>query len=198
MKKYILSAAALCAVLALSSCNNNESEVLAVRLDKNSIELTKGESLQLKASVIPEQEADFEWFSQDEDYVTVDSEGVVTAVGLKKEDPASDEVTPVKVYVKYENGADECEVKVLPLYAQKIEIVTENLVKIKAGETVSLDVEYYPENADVKIVTWSTDYAVAAKVDKESGLITGVSRGSATIRATYNDKVYDEVYVIVE
>ena len=79
MKKYIVSAAALCAILALSSCNNNESEVLAVRLDKNSIELTKGESVRLNASVVPDQEADFEWFSQDSEYVTVDSEGLVTA-----------------------------------------------------------------------------------------------------------------------
>ena len=100
MKKYIVSAAALCAILALASCSNNESEVLAVLLDKNSIELTKGESVRLNASVVPYQEADFEWFSQDSEYVTVDSEGLVTAVGLKKEDPASDEVTPVKVYVK--------------------------------------------------------------------------------------------------
>ena len=158
MKKYIVSSAALCAILALSSCNNNESEVLAVRLDKNSIELTKGESIQLNASVVPEQEADFEWFSQDADYVTVDSEGMVTAVALKKDDPASDEVTPVKVYVKYENGADECEVTVLPLQAQKVEILADELVKIRQGESVTLDVKYYPEDAVIKVVTWSVSY----------------------------------------
>lgn len=198
MKKYIVSAAALCAILALASCSNNESEVLAVRLDKNSIELTKGESVRLNASVVPDQEADFEWFSQDSEYVTVDSEGLVTAVGLKKEDPASDEVTPVKVYVKYENGADECAVTVLPLQAQKVEILGEELVKIRQGESVTLDVKYYPEDADIKVVTWSTDYAVVAKVNKETGAVTGMEPGFATIKASYNDKVYDVVTVQVE
>lgn len=198
MKNYIVSAVALCAILALSSCTNNESEVLAVRLDKNSVELTKGESVKLNASVVPDQEADFEWFSQDSDYVTVDSEGLVTAVGLKKEDPASDEVTPVKVYVKYENGADECEVTVLPLQAQKVEILGEELVKIRQGESVTLAVKYYPEDADIKVVTWSTDYAVVAKVNKETGAVTGMEPGFATIKASYNDKVYDVVTVQVE
>lgn len=198
MKNYIVSAVALCAILALSSCTNNESEVLAVRLDKNSVELTKGESLQLNASVVPEQEADFVWFSEDDEYVKVDPAGLVTAVGLKREDPTSMEVTPVKVFVKYKNGADECEVKVLPLPAQKVEIDAADLVKIKQGETVSLDVKYYPEDADVKVVTWSTDYAAVAKVHKITGVVTGVEPGFATIKASYNEKIYDVVTVQVE
>ena len=65
MKKYIVSAAALCAILALSSCNNNESEVLAVRLDKNSIELTKGESFKLNASVVPHNPGESGLISQE-------------------------------------------------------------------------------------------------------------------------------------
>ena len=198
MKKYIVSAAALCAILALASCSNNESEVLAVRLDKNSIELVKGESVQLKASVVPEQEADFVWFSEDEEYVKVDPAGLVTAVGLKRTDPASMEVTPVKVYAKYRNGADQCAVTVLPLQAQKVEILGNELVKIRQGESVTLDVKYYPEDADIKVVTWSTDYAVVAKVNKVTGVVTGMEPGFAIITASYNDKVYDVVTVQVE
>lgn len=198
MKNYIVSAAALCAVLALSSCSNNENEVLAVRLDRNSLELTKGESVQLNASVVPDQDAEFIWFSGDEEYVTVDAEGVVTAVALKKEDPASDEVSPVKVYVKYKNGADECEVTVLPLQATKVEIVAADLVKVRKGETVTLEVNYLPSDADVKTVIWSTDYAAVAKVNRTTGVITGVEPGFATVRASYNDKVYEEVTVQVE
>ena len=198
MKKYIVSFAALCAILALSSCTNNEPEVQAVRLDRNSLELVKGESVQLKASVVPEQEADFVWFSEDEEYVKVDPAGVVTAVGLKRADPASMEATPVKVYAKYRNGADECEVTVLPLMAQKIEILGEELVKIKQGESVTFDVKHYPEDADIKVVTWSTDYAVVAKVNKVTGVVTGIEPGFATIKASYSDKIYDVVTVHVE
>lgn len=198
MKKCIVLATVFGAMLTLSSCSNNESEVLAVRLDRNSVELTKGESIQLKASVVPEQEAEFMWFSEDDDYVTVSQDGVVTAVGLKIEDPASMEVAPVKVYVKYRNGADECEVTVLPMPVNKVEIVADDIVRIKKGETVTLDVKYYPEEADNKSVVWSTDYAVVAKVNRQTGVITGVDPGFATIRASYNDRVYDEVTVQVE
>ena len=120
MKTNFFFAALTIAALAVVSCNNNEGEVLAVRLDKTAIELVKGESVQLNATVVPDQDAELTWFSQDEQYVTVDPNGVVTAVGLKKDDPTSDQVTPVSVYVKYQNGADECLVTVLPMAPDKV------------------------------------------------------------------------------
>mgnify|MGYP003500806721 FL=1 len=86
----------------------------------------------------------------------------------------------------------------LPLQAQKVEILGDELVKIRQGESVTLDVKYYPEDADIKVVTWSTDYAVVAKVHKVTGVVTGMEPGFATIKASYNDKVYDVVTVQVE
>lgn len=54
------------------------------------------------------------------------------------------------------------------------------------GYTLPLSVEYTPENASVKAVTWKSDNEKVATVD-ENGVVTGVSRGSATIRATAAD-----------
>jgi uncharacterized protein YjdB len=140
---------------------------------------------------------EFEWFSQDEEYVTVDQNGVVTAVGLKKAE-GSDEVVPVSVYVKYKNGADECKVTVLPLAAAKVEIVAESdVINIDPGQSVTLTVKCYPEDADLTAVTWSTDYAAVATVDAVTGKVTGVTPGFAKIRASYSDKVYDEISVSV-
>ena len=198
MKRVFLFAALMFAALVAVSCNSNENEVLAVRLDKTKIELVKGESIQLNAQVVPAQDAEFTWSSQDEQYVTVDQNGVVTAVGLKKESLDSDEVSPVSVYVKYLNGADECQVTVLPLAPTKVEIVSEaNTIEVDPAESIQLVAKCYPEDADLTDLTWSTDFATVAKVDSKTGLLTGVSSGFAVIRASYNERIFDEINVRV-
>ena len=198
MKTKIFLAAAMLALITIVSCKSNEDQVLAVRLDMTKLELVKGESAQLNATVVPDQEADLEWFSQDDQYVTVDQNGVVTAVGLMKAAEDSDEVVPVSVYVRYKNGADECKVTVLPLPASKVEIVAESeIVAVDPGQSVTLEVRCYPEDADITDVTWSTDYAAVATVDPVTGKVTGVVPGFAKIRASYSDKVYDEISVKV-
>lgn len=198
MKTKILWAAAMLALISIVSCNNNEDQIQAVRLDKTKLEIVKGESVQLSAVVVPEQDAEFEWFSENDQYVTVSPDGVVTAVGLKKAAEDSDEVVPVSVYVRYKNGADECKVTVLPLAASKVEIVAESeVINVNPGESITLKVKCYPENADLTAVTWSTDYAAVATVDSATGKVTGVAPGFARIRASYSDKVYDEINVNV-
>jgi uncharacterized protein YjdB len=198
MKRVFLFAAVMFAALVAVSCNSNENEVLAVRLDKTKIELVKGESIQLNAQVVPAQDAEFTWSSQDEQYVTVDQNGIVTAVGLKKESLDSDEVSPVSVYVKYLNGADECQVTVLPLAPTKVEIVSEaNTIEVDPAESVQLVAKCYPEDADLTDLTWSTDFATVAKVDSKTGLLTGVSAGFAVIRVSYNERIFDEINVRV-
>lgn len=198
MKTKILWAAVMLAVITIVSCKSNEDQVLAVRLDMTKLELVKGESAKLSATVVPEQDAEFEWFSQDEQYVTVDQDGVVTAVGLNKAAEDSDEVVPVSIYVRYKNGADECRVTVLPLAATKVEILAESeTIAIDPGQTMTLEAKCYPEDADLTDVTWSTDYAAVASVDAVTGEVTGVTPGFARIRASYSEKVYDEITVKV-
>lgn len=198
MKRFILFTVVIFAAFVAVSCNNNENEVLAVRLDKTKIELVKGESVQLNAQVVPAQDAEFTWSSQDDQYVTVDQNGVVTAVALKKDSQDSDEVSPVSVYVKYLNGADECQVTVLPLAPTKVEIVSEaNTIEVDPAESIQLVAKCYPEDADLTDLTWSTDFATVAKVDSKTGVLTGVSAGFAVIRASYNERIFDEINVRV-
>lgn len=198
MKRLFHLAAVTVAALLALSCNSNENEVLAVRLDKTKIELVKGESIKLNAQVVPAQDAEFTWSSQDEQYVTVDQNGLVTAVGLKREIADSDEVTPVSVYVKYMNGADECQVVVLPLAPEKVEIVYDaKTLKIDPAESFQLVAKCYPEDADLTDITWTTNFASVASVDENTGVVTGVSSGFAVIRASYNDRIFDEINVQV-
>ena len=196
MKTNFLFWTAILAVVTAVSCNRAD-DVLAVRLDNNKIELVKGESMQLNAQVVPAQDVEFTWYSQDPDYVSVDKNGLVTALALKKE---GEEPLPVSVYVKYMNGADECQVTVLPLAPTKLEIdYSGNVLKLNPGAeaSVQLTAKIYPEDADLRDITWTTDYASVATVD-QTGRVTGVTPGFATIRATYNDKIFDELDVQVQ
>ena len=199
MKIGHLTLVLLSAALLFAACTSEESEVRAVRLDNNSLEIVKGQSAQLSATVVPAQEAEFTWFSQDDNYVKVDENGLVTAVALKKDEQNPSEVLPVSVYVKFRNGADECLVTVLPLEPSSVEIQAEaNVIQINQGETITLQAKCYPEDADITDVTWTTDYAAVASVKAATGVVKGVAPGFAVIRASYNDKVYDEVTVQVK
>ena len=198
MKTNFLILTAAVAVISAVSCNSKSDAVRAVRMDQTKVELVKGESIQLNAQVVPAQDVNFTWYSQDAEYVTVDQNGLVTAVALKK-DAESDEVKPVSVYAKYMNGAAECQVTVLPLAPTKVEIDYQgNVLQIEPGAeaSVQLKTTLYPEDADLTDITWSTDYASVATVDK-TGRVTGVAPGFATIRASYNDKIYDVLDVKV-
>ena len=198
MKTNFLILTAAVAVISAVSCNSKSDAVRAVRMDQTKGELVKGESIQLNAQVVPAQDVNFTWYSQDAEYVTVDQNGLVTAVALKK-DAESDEVKPVSVYAKYMNGAAECQVTVLPLAPTKVEIDYQgNVLQIEPGAEASyqLKTTLYPEDADLTDITWSTDYASVATVD-QTGRVTGVAPGFATIRASYNDKIYDVLDVKV-
>lgn len=188
------------AVLISVSCNQNGPEVLAVRLDKTKVEIVKGETIQLNAAVVPDQDVEITWYSADDKYVTVDENGLVTALALKTEgDEGSESVVPVSVYAKYKNGADECKVTVLPLAPTRVEIVYDGQVlEIDPQESVALTASFFPEDTDLKDITWSTNAANIAKVDSKTGVVTGVTAGFAVIRASYNEKIFDEIDVQVQ
>lgn len=188
------------AALISVSCNQNGPEVLAVRLDKTKVEIVKGETIQLNAAVVPDQDVEITWYSADDKYVTVDENGLVTALALKTEgDEGSESIVPVSVYAKYKNGADECKVTVLPLAPSRVEIVYDGqVVEIDPQESVALTARFFPEDADLKNVTWSTDAANIAKVDSKTGVVTGVTAGFAVIRTSYNEKIFDEIDVQVQ
>ena len=188
------------AALISVSCNQNGPEVLAVRLDKTKVEIVKGETIQLNAAVVPDQDVEITWYSADDKYVTVDENGLVTALALKTEgDEGSESIVPVSVYAKYKNGADECKVTVLPLAPTRVEIVYDGQVlEIDPQESVALTASFFPEDADLKDITWSTNAANIAKVDSKTGVVTGVTAGFAVIRASYNEKIFDEIDVQVQ
>jgi chitodextrinase len=59
-------------------------------------------------------------------------------------------------------------------------------VELGVGQTLPLTAVVQPENATNKAVTWSSSNAAVATVD-QTGLVTGVSAGTATITVTTQD-----------
>ena len=80
----------------------------------------------------------------------------------------------------------ECTVTVLPfIKVTEIEVVPENAT-IEVGETKQFAVAISPSDAENQEVEWSSSDTAVATVDA-NGLVTGVSKGEATITATAKD-----------
>lgn len=78
-----------------------------------------------------------------------------------------------------------------------VSIEAQNSV-VKVNQTLQLDAKVFPEDAD-QGVTWKSEDSSIATVS-ESGLVTGVSEGNATIIATSvkNSEISGSYIVLVE
>lgn len=146
-----------------------------ISLNAATLNLTKGQSSQLVATLTPE-DADGDntvtWTSSDESVATVDANGNVTAV-------ADGEAT---ITAAVGNLTATCEVTVKEIPLESIALDKETLELVK-GATDTLTVQYNPETTtDDKGVTWTTSDASVATV--ENGVVTAVGAGTARITAT--------------
>ena len=195
MKKIFIAMAAL-AALVFTSCDKKETVV--IRLDENKLELVKGATRQLNATIIPADEnAAFEWFSSNPEYVSVSETGLVKAEKLYYKNPTDTEVTPVTIYCKYNGGAAECKVTVTPkavksIGLEGIDTDANEYIILNPGEVRTLKVTFEPEDADVDFsrLEWKTDdfeyVSIAPESDTDSAVITARLAGSARITATYS------------
>ena len=155
--------------------------VTGVTLDKTEMELTEGESAQLKATVSPGDASDksVKWTSSDEKVATVDNAGKVTAVA-----PGT-----VKITVKTTDGNKETSCSIT-VSADKIPVeevsLDKNEVEIIMGESAQLTATVTPEDATDKSVAWSSSDESIATVD-ETGKVTALKVGSATIKVKTTD-----------
>jgi hypothetical protein len=84
----------------------------------------------------------------------------------------------------------------LPIYAEEVSISGESSVLV--GETIELEAEVLPADADDITVTWSSSDTEVASVDSD-GIVTGKKAGTAIITATANgSKVAGEVKATLE
>lgn len=153
-----------------------EIEAGAIELNMMEAHLLVDETVQLIATVIPEDTTDktVTWESTDEDVAIVDETGLVTAVSQGS----------AIIIATCGEAVNSCVVYVENPVVEASEIILNyQEAEIKTGESIALEATVLPEEAVDKTVIWkSSDENIATVL--ENGLVTGISEGSVTITAT--------------
>ncbi len=145
--------------------------VSSIKLNQTTVTLSKGETVALTATVLPENATDktVTWSSSNTDIATVDN-GKVKAISVGK----------TTIVAKAGNIKAECSVTVSPTEVTSI-ILSETALELYPGDVFELTATVLPEDAEDKTIRWqSTDTDVATVDD---GKVTAVSVGTAKIVA---------------
>ncbi|NKI31908.1 Ig-like domain-containing protein [Croceivirga thetidis] len=158
--------------------------VSGVTLNTDSLVLTEGESASLTATVGPSDASDKSviWSSSDDSIATVDDSGNVTAIA-----PGVATITVTTNDRGYQANAT-VEVNELIIPVSGVTLNTDSLV-LTEGENASLTATIGPSDASDKSVIWSSSDDSVATVD-DSGNVTAIAPGVATITVTTNDGGY--------
>ena len=156
----------------------------AIKLNKTSLELGRGYSALLTASITPSDSADeLTWTSSDEDIVTVDENGKIEGINGGE----------ASIIVMSGDVMETCDVKVYEAVSSVS--VSPYSYEGTTGNTVQLEASIYPSNATYQDVTWSSDNDDIATVDS-NGLVTLGKYGTATITATTKDMSRKDTCVV--
>lgn len=178
------------AVLAISGCGKTEPKepavpttikVTGVTLDRQTIDMTEGETTALTATVAPSNATDksVTWSSSSTAVATVDSNGKVTAV-------KAGEAT-ITVTTKDGGKSATCKVtvKAATVAVTGVEVDPAELSLVE-GTSATIKATVMPENATDKDVSWTSSSADVATVDRD-GKVTAVKAGEATVTVTTKD-----------
>lgn len=143
-----------------------------VMLSQNSLTLDEGESVTLKATVIPDDadNKDVTWSTSDGSIVSVDQDGTIHALKQGSAD----------ILAKAGDIQATCTVTVI----KKVTSITldkDNLTLL-VGNTATLTATVLPDDATDKTVMWESCNPEVATV--ENGLVKGIGVGETTIIAT--------------
>lgn len=147
--------------------------------DGYSTSMDKGTTQQLKAKVSPDDKASkVVWSSSNESVLTVDGNGLVTAVG-------DGDATIMATVDGVSATTDTITVTTPVVKVSGVSLSASNLKLAVGGEPSTLTATVEPNNATNKNVSWSSsDPEVATVAD---GVVTPVKAGAATIAVTTED-----------
>lgn len=156
-----------------------EVPATGVEVSPTSVDINTGETSQLTATVLPTTATnkDVTWSTSDASVATVSSTGLVTAVS---EGTATITVTTDDGGFTVSTSVEVSDIAVTGV------AVSPTSVALDINEIAQLSATVSPSNATNQEVSWSTSDATIATVST-SGLVTGVSQGTATITVTTED-----------
>ncbi len=165
------------AIAAVLTVLFTQPKVDSITISDTAVQLSPNETFQATYTIAPEKAAKVKttWTSSNQDIVTVDQTGLITAV--------SDGTATITVTAK-----DKMSVITVTV-SPPIENITatRKVITLKANETVQLFYTITPEQAKDTLVTYKSDNEAVAKVDNE-GIVTAISDGTANITLTAKDK----------
>ena len=163
-----------------ASCHITVNQPLAesITLNYSNLELIEGESFQLEATISPETALQgVTWSSDNENIVTVNDNGYVTAVAVG-------ETVVRATTVDGSNLSTECYIDVTGIIAESITLDKSEATMV-VGETMDLILTILPVEA-LQEADWTSSNTAVATVD-ENGTVTAVAVGEAVITASTTD-----------
>lgn len=155
-------------VFILSACSS-------IKLDVANLELKVGDIVQITPET---KDIPITYKSNNNSIVTVNEEGVVTAIGVGS--------TSV-IATNSKGKTAECVVNVSHVQPTQIEFFEKELV-LAPSQSVSLETLFIPENTSDRSLFYSVAQENIASVD-EIGTVTGISAGTTSITAKSNNGV---------
>ena len=146
------------------------------------ISLKVNQAIKVQAVVNPVDATDksLKWSSSNTAVATVDGNGNIIAVAMGE--------TDITVTANDGSGVSAtCKVTVVPTPVESVSVTANGSTTLKPGQTLQLDATVLPENATDKTVVWTSSDVTVATVTN-AGLVTAVSVGNASIKATAGDK----------
>jgi len=164
--------------------------VTGVALSPGELVLNLGENADLVALISPTNASNtaVTWSTTDGNIATVDANGRVTAVS---------EGTATITVTTDDGGFTATRVVSVQDGVVRVSGVSVSLTSaiLAVGETINLNVTVAPSNAEDNSVVWSTSDESVSLVD-ETGLVTAVSEGTASITVTTNDGGFTDTMMI--
>ncbi len=163
-----------------ATCNVTVKQLAtSISLNKTSATLYMGNTLQLMATVLPNNTTDksVSWSSSNADVAVVSSDGLVTPISTGT----------ATITVKTEDGSNltaQCVITVKQ-YASSISL-SETDATIYTGNTLQLTATVLPSTTSNPSVTWSSSNTSVVTVSS-TGLVTAKSTGNAIITAKTSD-----------
>lgn len=158
--------------------NSEVKEQTKITVNPFNLVMHKGETRDLSYTVNPEG-TKISWYSENTNIVTIDKNGTVKAI-------REGEATVTAVAEDGSGATATCNITVADDKVTKIIINPSELtVNVGYEHTLTYDVE--PVNATNKKVIWTSSDENIAKVEYDTGKVTGVNPGTVIITATAQD-----------
>ncbi len=154
-------------------------EVTELKIKPEQYKLGLGKTFQLTVEIANSTASnkEVEWYSSDEDVVTVDKNGKIRGISLGY-------ATITAMALDGSDAEATCEIRVVTeVTGMTMNTTTVTLIQ---GTTYQLEAEIRPENVTYNTPSWETDNEDVAIVD-DDGIVTAISPGTAWITAKARD-----------